>query len=295
MSPAARLRAVPGEALPVAAVVLGREVEAVAALLPRLFNLCRSAQEQAVAVALGRVPKGDAARDVLRDHLLKLLVTWPQQLGLAPQPLPQNWASDPAAVRAAIYGPMGPPATPAAFHDFLASGQGAAPVLSAIAAAFAPFEARTRPLSFATPQTLWSPAPQENTIAARHPAAPILAALQATHGRAPLWRATARFLDVALVLAGGLPAPASPAPGHAVVAATRGLYGLRLVADDGRVTDFARITPTDSLLAPGGVLEQSLATLDNSDLAPLLLDILDPCTALTLEPIPQTATEADHA
>lgn len=293
MSPAARLRAVPGEALPVAAVVLGREVEAVAALLPRLFNLCRSAQEQAVAVALGRAAQGDAAHDVLRDHLLKLLVTWPQHLGLAPQPLPRDWASDPEAVRAAVYGPAGPPATPAAFHDFLASGQGAAPVLSAIAAAFAPFEASARPLPFATAATLWSKAPQENSIAARHPDSPILAALESTHGRAPLWRATARLLDVALALDGGLPAPASPAPGLAVVAATRGLYGLRLIAVDGRVTDFARITPTDALLAPGGPLEQSLATLDHTDRAPLLLDILDPCTALTLEPIP--ATEADHA
>lgn len=291
MSQAARLRAVPGEALPVAAMVLGRAVEDVAALLPRLFNLCRSAQTQAVAVALGREPEGDAARDVLRDHLLKLLVTWPRHLGLDPLALPTNWATDPAATRAAIFGPAGPPATPSDFSDFLSAGQGAAPVLAAIAAAFAPGEATAKPLPFVTAETLWSPATHENSIAARHQAAPILKALEASQGHSPLWRATARLLDVALVADGGLPAPVSPAPGEAMVAASRGLYGLRLIARDGIVTDFGRITPTDGLLIPGGILDQSLASLHDADKAPLLMDILDPCTALTLEPIP----EADHA
>lgn len=287
MSGPARLRAVPGEALPVAALVIGREVEGVATLLPRLFNLCRSAQAQAVATALGREAGGDAAREVLRDHLLKLFVTWPQHLGLDARPLPANWAGDRAALRAAVFGPAGPPATPSDFNDFLSAGQGAAPVLAGIAAAFAPAEATARSLPLASAETLWSPATYENSIAARHPAAPILTALESSHGRGPLWRAAARLLDVALVAGGGLPAPVSPAPGEAVVAATRGLYGLRLVARDGIVTDFARITPTDGLLIPGGILDQSLATLHDIDRAPLVLDILDPCTALALEPIPE--------
>ena len=53
------------------------------------------------------------------------------------------------------------------------------------------------------------------------------------------------------------------------------------------MTAFSRITPTDHLLAPGGVLAQCLATLpaDRAGLAPLMLEILDPCSPVRLEEV----------
>ena len=48
--------------------------------------------------------------------------------------------------------------------------------------------------------------------------------------------------------------------------------------------DFLRVTPTDHMLAPGGMLEGALAALpaDRAGLAPLVLDILDPCRKVML-------------
>lgn len=290
MQPAPRLHARPGQAMPVAAMVLGARVEVAAALLPRVFNLCRQAQAQAVAMALGQPlpPGGD---EILRDHLLKLFVSWPAHLGQGARPLPAGWATDRAAVRAAVFGPAGVPARPDEMMDFLTSGQGAAPVLWAIDRAFPGREAVTGALPFANANNLWTGAPIENSPAARQAHRPALRALEATRGRGPLWRATARLFDIAALLNGALPPPESPAPGEALVPATRGLYGLRLRAPDGIVTAFARVTPTDSLLAPGGVLAQSLATLDatRAGQAALLLDILDPCSPVTL------TREVEHA
>lgn len=287
---AARLHARPGPAMPVAAMVLGARVEVAAALLPRVFNLCRHAQAQAVALALGHpVPPG--GDEILRDHLLKFFVSWPTHLGQGARKLPAGWARDPAAVRVAVFGPAGLPARPAEMTDFLASGQGAAPVLRAIDRAFPGREGVTEALPFADASNLWTGAPIENSPAARQAHRPALAAVEATHGRGPLWRAAARLFDIAALLDNTLPPPESPAPGEALVPATRGLYGLRLRVRDGIVTAFARVTPTDSLLVPGGVLAQSLASLDaaRAGQAALLLDILDPCAPVTL------TLEAEHA
>jgi hypothetical protein len=77
-----------------------------------------------------------------------------------------------------------------------------------------------------------------------------------------------------------LPRPAQVGGGRALVPAARGLYAVAARVEGGRVAAFARVTPTDHLLAPGGVLDRSLAALpaDRGALAPLLLDILDPCS-----------------
>ena len=61
--------------------------------------------------------------------------------------------------------------------------------------------------------------------------------------------------------------------------------GIHARVAGGIVTGFDRATPTDHLMMPGGLLAASLATLpaDRAGLAPLLVDILDPCIALQLE------------
>ncbi|MCB1390308.1 MAG: hydrogenase expression/formation protein HupK [Rhodobacteraceae bacterium] len=291
MQPAARLIARPDPALPIAALVIGQPVATAAALLPRVFNLCRAAQLQAVTLALGGAVTPGTGEELLRDHLLKLFVAWPERLGQGARPLPGNWKGAPEALGRTVFGPAGVPATQADFADFLESGQGTAPVLRAIDRAFARGEAVTPDLPLADAANLWTGQPVENSPAARHAGHPVLRAIERTRGRGPFWRAAARLLDIAALVSATFPAPESPAPGEALVPATRGLYGLRLTVQGGRITAFARVTPTDSLLARDGVLARSLASLDaaRAGQAALLLDILDPCSPVTL------TAEAEHA
>ncbi|MBT9384203.1 hydrogenase expression/formation protein HupK [Pseudooceanicola sp. CBS1P-1] len=284
--PVLRVRAAPQPDL--GRIAAGLSTDALAALLPRLFALCRAAQGAAVACALGRPadPAG-IAQEVLRDHLLKLCITWPKLLDLPPLPLPPRWASG-EGVAETLFGPMGhAPRTAAEMQAFLTSSRGAAPVFASIHRLFAPGEAVAGSLPPATPETLLDPRPKENSVALRHLDHPAMRALEETSGRGPLWRACARLYDVEMALAGSLPAIARPAPGCAVVPATRGFYAIRIETRDETVTALTRVTPTDSLLAPGGILARALATLppEKTALAPLLLDILDPCSPVTLEAI----------
>ncbi|WP_210730676.1 hydrogenase expression/formation protein HupK [Roseicyclus persicicus] len=276
------LRAVPGPALPVEALVLGRPVAEAAALLPRLFNLCRAAQGVAAALALDLPPPtADIGAEIRRDHLLKLFVQLPGRFGRGDAP--PALTGDAGTIRAALFGPAAAaPTTTAETDAFLASGHGLAPLLGRIAGCFGQGVACANGLPLAGPDT-GTPA-AENSPAARRAAHPALAHVEATHGRGPLWRVFGRALDLDAVLSGDLPAPRLLRPGTAQVPATRGLYTVTATQAGGLVTGVSRLTPTDHLLAPGGILALSLATLpaDRAGLAPLLLDILDPCSPVRL-------------
>ncbi|MBH1974430.1 MAG: hypothetical protein I8H94_05060 [Rhodobacteraceae bacterium] len=274
----------PAPDLPVAALVIGKPVEEAATLLPRLFNLCSGAQAMALRLALG-LPAPDPATlrtEILRDHLLKLCVLWPGFLGLPTTPLPPNWA-DPAPLRHLIWGD----ADPQDFDLWLASGQGVAPVIAAIAQSFAPGEA-TATLPLVTPETALQNAAMENSVAARHASAPAMRAIEASHGRGPYWRAAGLIHDIAALL------NAAPAVQMhqtiAIAPAARGAYAVQARALNGKVTAFARRTPTDHLCAPGGALQQSLNSLPaaKTHLLPLLIDILAPC-------VPVQLPEVQHA
>ncbi|MBI1220711.1 MAG: hydrogenase expression/formation protein HupK [Rhodobacteraceae bacterium] len=279
-----------GTPLPVEKLLIGRPVAEAAVLMPRLFNLCRAAQSAAAHLALGLPLPEDAEAlhtEVLRDHMIKLFLSWPNLLGLPPRPFP---APDTAAI--AFFGPAGVfPDSPAAFDAWLAAGEGCAPLLGAIRDAFAPGEAVAR-LPDSTPATAMHLAPQENSTALRHPGHPVLDRIAGAQGRGPLWRATARLIDAGACLAGTLPAPRRLSDGTALTPAARGQYAVRARAEDGRVAAFARVTPTDHLLTPGGMLQASFASLPAAkvDLAPLLLDILDPCVPVTLTQVMESGT-----
>ncbi len=318
LSPPLVARHSPG--LPLDRLVLGKPVTEVAVLLPRLFSLCRAAQAAAVTTALGRpvaaqAQGADIGREILRDHLLKLCVTWPGHLGLGaravppiapltdpnsdPHPAPQGLLSRTGAagsgVAKALFGPAGTaPATPQDFDHFLASDQGCAPVLRGIDQCFAPGEATAHALPAVDDTTIWGSQAIENSTAARHISHPVMAHLAASRGRGPLWRAAARLFDVQMVLAGALPSPRALAPCQATVPATRGVYAVAIETEGDTVTALTRITPTDSLLAPGGVLDLTLASLpaDKAGLGPLLLDILDPCAPVRLDPAGKEACDA---
>lgn len=262
--------------LPVARLLRGRDAAEVAEMLPRLFNLCGAAQGEAARLALGIEtddnPEDTTRREVLRDHLAKLFIAWPRLLGLAPQPLPQNWAEGGRRLSRAIWGHA---EMPGDLRRWLGWDEGVAPVLSAIAETFSKGEAEAALPALSDPFTV---AAEDNSPAARVADHPLMQEAEARFGRGPFWRALGRAVDLQAAIEDVFGAE-SPAPGRATAPAARGTYAIEVALQDGRLTDLTRITPTDHLLAPGGVLERSLATLPaaKARLAPLVVDILDPC------------------
>lgn len=288
------LVAEPAPKLPVADLVVGKPIEEVAALLPRLFNLCRAAQSLAANRALG-LPLGDVEADVAaeirRDHLMRFFLIWPRHLGRAAGFLPDGWqtAMDDGFRRALFGAPLRAPERSGDFADFLASDAGLAAPLRQISECFRPGEAVAEGLPAVSSATALDPdAAVENSVAARHLTHPAMAWIEASFGRGPLWRAAARVFDLQAVLDGVQTPLIASKPGSASVAATRGLYSVGAACAEGRVIGFTRVTPTDHLTAPGGILDRALAALpaDRGALAPLLMDILDPCWPLKLREVP---------
>ena len=258
----------------------GKPIEDVAELLPRLFNLCRGAQSAAVRLALG-LPIPDQtklAAEIRTEHQLRLAVMLPTRLGLKP-----------LAVNAeTLLGDQGFPGTVADFRSFMATGRGIAPLLAVVMSRFSPGEGCVSRLPLVWDGAILTRAALENSVAARHLDHPVMRHVETEWGRGPLWRLVARALDLQAAMAADIPAPRLVAPGFAVAPAARGLYALRATTDKGRVTSLQRITPTDHLLAPGGIMAQALASLPASkhDQAALLVDILDPCVPIELEGLP---------
>jgi hypothetical protein len=289
------LRAERSAPLPVAGLILGKQAEEAASLLPRLFNLCRTAQSACARLAFGLPLGADHAervrQEVLREHLIKFCVTFPPHWGAEAMPLPDGWQRGTDTVRRALFGPAGTlPVTTRAFVAFLEAGQGIAGSLLRIRDGFAPGEACGAPLPRVTASNAMSVEALENSVAGRQACHPVLRSIEDTFGRGPLWRATARAYDAQDCMNGDLPDLLSPRPGVAIVPAARGTYAIDARVEDGIVTGFRRITPTDHLLVQGGILDQALASLprQKTHMAALVLDILDPCTPVRLR-------EVDHA
>lgn len=271
--------------LPLGALVLGRPAAEVAALLPRLFNLCRTAQSLAAQMALGLSERADMdslKAEVLRDHLFRFCVTLPPLLGMATR----NPSGDPLDL---LFGSVrGLPVDLGGLRLWLDGGKGVAPIVSAIARAFGPLEAAVN-LPVVTYATALSIVPVENSAAARQARHPLLRSVAMRHGQGPLWRVLGMLADAEAAVAGRLPPP-SLTGGVARVPAARGCYALRITQSGGIVTGIDRVTPTDHLLAPDGALDRALAALPakKRHLAPLVTALHDPCMAVRVE-------EARHA
>lgn len=267
--PSSPLRAEMGAGLPVAKLVIGMPVEEVAELLPRVFNLCRAAQRLAVHRALG-LPADDAglSDEAARDHLLRLCVLLPDRLDLARMELR----------REVIVQSL--PETVDNYEAWGKTTHGLAPLIARLTTLFARGEA-VADLPLVCDETMGAPVAVENSVAARHADHPVMRHLEAHHGRGPVWRVMARAYDLAQPVA----VPQAQGVGEAMVPAARGRYYVRAACEEGRVVSFARVTPTDHLMAAGGVMEQCLASLpeDKHHLAPLVVDILDPCSPVTLK------------
>ncbi|MDJ1007426.1 MAG: hydrogenase expression/formation protein HupK [Paracoccaceae bacterium] len=286
------LVAVPAPKLPVAGLVTGKPAGEVAELLPRLFNLCRAAQSLAVRHALGLAEDGAAAEvaaEIRRDHLMRFFVVWPRHFGQSALSLPEGWQVDGERLRHALFGPLGRlPGRPDDFAAHLGADTPVAATLRRIDTLFRPGEAVADGLPpVAAGSAFDAEAAVENSIAARHLDHPVLRSIEARTGRGPFWRAVARAYDLDAVLDGRLAPLAFEARGKASVVATRGLYSVAAATGGGRVTAFHRVTPTDHLTAPGGILDRTLASFpaDRAAVAPLLLDILDPCTPIRLKEV----------
>jgi hypothetical protein len=284
-TPGRSIQAVAPPPLPIEQLLVGKPVQEVATLLPRVFTLCRAAQEVAAARALGLEETGaDISAELTRDHLLKLFVSWPGFFGHAAAITPAM-LRDPKAAIASVFGPAGLPHTPDDMDAFLASGHGVAPLLRRISDAFGSGEATANDLPLVCATDPLQSGAAENSAAGRRSTHPALARTERAHGRGPLWRSLGRAVDLAMVLEGDRPEPQTTQCGTALVPATRGRYAVQATVEDGHVTAFKRITPTDHMTAPGGMLDLTLASLpaDKCALAPLLLDILDPCSPVRLE------------
>lgn len=273
------LSATLAQAMPVSKLVLGKPVEEVVALIPRVFNLCRGAQEAAVKLAFGMPLDADVrrrlAQDFVRDHLVRLGLLLPRHLGLSTLPVAQG-----------IDGllPAQMPETEADFALYLRQNDGAAPMLRALDAAFQSGEA-VADLPLTDDARIVQTEACENSVAARHCTHPVMQHIAETRGRGPLWRIFARMLDLVACSRGEVPAPKRLDNGWVVVPASRGAYAMRACVREGIVAQFERITPTDHMMAAGGIMAQSLASLParSRHLAPLLVDVLDPCSPVTLQ------------
>jgi hypothetical protein len=252
--------------LPVEALVLGKPVAVVAELLPRLFNLCRMAQGLAARLALGLPATDDTQSEVIRDHCVRLCVTLPRAFGAAPRGLP----ADPAAL-------LGAHGLPRETDALLRTD----PLARQIAETFPAGNACCAALP--APADPLAEGAFENSAVGRQSSHPLVRAVQSDWGRGPLWRYAGLLADLEAALAGRLPSAAMVA-GTATVSAARGTYALRLTQAGGLVTGIIRRTPTDHMLAPGGALLQSLASLPRAQrhLALQVIALHDPCIPVTL-------------
>ena len=179
---APRYRAVLPPPLPLERLVAGRSRAEVAALLPRVFNLCGGAQELAARMAM-RLPVPDglvaqAAQQVRRDHLFTLLLRLPPLLGLPTAPLPE-----PQDVQAALFGPGGLAAAESDPSGFLAGGAGIAPLLAHLRRAV-PQGALCAPRTpYPDAATVLSPQASENSPAGRRHDHVLLQAIEADDRR----------------------------------------------------------------------------------------------------------------
>lgn len=285
--------------VPVAEMIIGKPVEDAAELLPRLFSLCREAQSSAARAAFGlALTHGWQQRlreEILREHMVKICHRWPAMLGLPPLRLPQDWMQGSAAARAMLFGFWGRlPETPEEFDQFLIRGEGAANVLRHLSLHFLPGEASRPAMRAAGPLRFFEDWNVENSVGGRQARHPVLIAIEEETGRGPLWSATAMLYDLEAMI-NQSPLMVTIEPGAAVIPAARGVYGVRAEVERGRVVAFERRTPTDHLLAPGGVLDHVLATLPGAAgqaAAEIALAVLDPCVPVKLDPIREVREDA---
>lgn len=230
---------------PVARLFEGRSPDEVAGLMPLVFSICGEAQaiacdmacEAAAGIGADEGLQTDRRRrilaEALREHLLRVLASWPAALAEAPDPIVlravarhvgavRDGAADAAEALAAFTteaifgGRTGCLDDESAFTAWASEGQSAAARLirQVIVSGWADSgaaETRFLPavdgdgiaslLAAADPEPVWNGAPHETTPLARMDRSPLIAALAARHGSGLLVRLAARLVEIATMTA----------------------------------------------------------------------------------------------
>lgn len=325
-----------------ARVFEGRSLADTVDALPRLYNICGGVQAVAALDACEAAAGISAADGVqrarrmllrveaIREHLWRLLIDWPQALGLPANPAPVAMAMQAdAKLRAAITGALrfdadkvGPvPDVISGLEEIAAShlfGKSASAWLDdRDSVALAVMERRIHELGWqdlgrtaVSPMpadidlNLWDQrmsAPDADDFAAEpafdasHHETGTLARQPTTNGSAGLierWHA--RLTELALLLTDAThmtERSMSPTDGTGIASAeaARGTLVHRVRQQGGMVARYQIVAPTEWNFHPGGPLARALATVDESDRAPLaaqtraLVTAIDPCVAWRIE------------
>lgn len=247
-------------------LVLGKPCEQVPDLLARVLAVCSSAHRAAaagaIAMAVGHRSDEDVrrfcAKAVLSERLLnglwRLFIDWPRALG---------WQAQPALVAAAKRLLMSERRFEFALvglREIVVAAESSNLMLAMTKAVHLSDAGRDAVLA------------DRIAEAARDPALTLagLAALEQDEVAKPEWAGD-----------GG------------VVRTSRGLLIHTAAIVSGRITDYAVISPTDRIMAPGGAVETALVGLSGSDVeacARVRVALLDPCAATEVR-----FTEVAHA
>lgn len=249
-------------ALPVSCLLAGRKIDDAIGLVSRVFNICAAAQKIAAAEAFGReVDPADRAalgRERIREHQRKLYIVLPRLLGVATRPeTPTLHTPDETGLASFLANPADP----------------AAGVLRALLEWPETLGQVNLPLARDVPD--WPDATfggeaVENSLALAYAGHPLLDRIEAERGRGPVWRVVLRLIDMWYLMAG---ADLSEGP-----VAARGRIFARATHSNGYVESYERLTPTDFLLHPGGLLPRLLAGVAPGGMqAAVLVELADPC------------------
>ncbi|WP_029356666.1 nickel-dependent hydrogenase large subunit [Bosea sp. 117] len=292
-----------------AAWAAGRKPEQVAALVPRVFNLCGAAHAQAARAALDLPTPEDGARqdevarqERLRDHAVAILADWPRIFGQEPsRDALRGIGGGEAAcssLRAALLGTELDlaEAMPPALDRWLEAG--VSPTARLLARCRREIDPAWGRAELASPAmddiaaALDAGRPtvaRESTAADLWRGSPLLAALMAHEGASLFVRMVARLLDLLGCLEPsrreGEGAFAAPR-GIGLARAARGLLAHRARVEDGIVTDYRVLSPSAWNLAGGGLLARMLAALPINARTPMLarlvVSCVNPCVPVRL-------------
>jgi hypothetical protein len=286
----------------------------------------RHAARRALSLAppeMDASPEDDAAarREICRDHALEFLHVWPLRLGMEPDRRLLACLANPApadfpALRAALTegsgtdglphdAPGGDLAAldPSAFGFWLERGDAApgAPLLARVLGALRALSAgETGRVDLPAPdasdlrEAFARPLPARDAgTLADHRQTPLLRGLIEREGVTLFVRIVARALDLLASLGDGAVfsrarrLQAALPHGFGLARAARGLLLHRAVVENGKIRDYAVLSPTAWHLTPGGLLESCLASLgagaEPRRNGELLLSALDPCVPATVK------------
>lgn len=293
---------------------IGRRADEVAALMPRVFNLCAGAHAQAARAALG-LPGDEAAartarRERARDHAVALLCDWPSLLGQAPDRaalagLANGSEESMRRLRDVLLGSdidLAGSSMKTMEHWLAAGRSPMARLLAEVRATFDPAWGRAElamPDAADIAAALEAGEPgrlRETTAADPWRAAPLLRDLHAREGASLFLRMLARLLDLLACLDGAPEASVLAPPGIGLARAARGLLAHRARVVGGLVADYRVLSPSAWNLAPGGLLSRMLAALpmngQTSMLARLVVSCVNPCVPVTLRMEPREVAHA---